>query len=136
MLVAAGAKLDFRAAVNLRQYDVAEAMLKEDPSRIGADGSDTVMLHLAVARKDAETVRWLIQHGVAVNARCPLWDCNQTALHAAAGDETVDIAGMLLDAGADPNIRDDKYNSTVLGWAEYFENPVIAQLVRERGGVT
>jgi ankyrin repeat protein len=136
MLVAAGAKLDFRAAVSLRQYAVAEAMLKEDPSRIGMDGSDTVMLHLAVARKDAETVRWLIQHGVDVNASCPLWDCNQTALHATAGDDTVDIARMLLDAGADPNIRDGKYEATVLGWAEYFENPGLAQLVRERGGVT
>ena len=26
---------------------------------------------------------------------------------------------VLLDAGADPNIRDDKYEATGLGWAEF-----------------
>jgi hypothetical protein len=31
------------------------------------------------------------------------------------------MARLLLDAGADPNIRDDKYDATVLGWAEFCE---------------
>jgi hypothetical protein len=31
------------------------------------------------------------------------------------------------DAAADPSIRDDKYNATVLGWAEYFEQSQIAE---------
>lgn len=40
---------------------------------------------------------------------------------------------MLLDAGADPAIHDDKYDSTVLGWAEYCGQPEVAELSRERG---
>ena len=132
LLTAVGAELDFRAAVNLKRYAVAEAMLKEDPSRLGPSGSDTVALHLATAKKDAETVQWLIRHGVDVNAKCPLWDCNQTALHITAENGAVDIARMLLDAGADPNIRDDKYEATVLGWAEYLEQPELAQLAQSR----
>jgi hypothetical protein len=44
------------------------------------------------------------------------------------------MARLLLDAGADPNIRDDKCNATVLGWAKYFEQSQFAELVRERGG--
>ena len=36
MLAAAGAEFDFVAALNLKRYDLAAAMLKEDPSRIGA----------------------------------------------------------------------------------------------------
>jgi hypothetical protein len=41
---------------------------------------------------------------------------------------------MLLDAGADPNIHDAKYDATVLGWAEFCGQPQVAKLVRERGG--
>jgi hypothetical protein len=33
-----------------------------------------------------------------------------------------------------PNIHDDKYDATVLGWAEFCGQPQVAQLVRERGG--
>ena len=134
MLQDAGVKLDFLAAVNLKRYDLAEAMLREDPARIGPDGRDTVALHLCTAKKNAEAVAWLIAHGVDVNAKRLLWDCNYTALHITAGEEgMVDIARMLLDAGGDPAIHDDKYDATVLGWAEYCEQPEIAQLLRERG---
>ena len=51
MLLAAGAKLDFIAALNLKRYDLAEAMLRDDPSRIGPDGRDTIALHLAVSER-------------------------------------------------------------------------------------
>jgi len=44
------------------------------------------------------------------------------------------MALMLLDAGADPNIHGDKYDATVLAWAEFCEHPQVAGLVRERGG--
>jgi ankyrin repeat protein len=134
MLQEAGAKLDFLAAVNLRHYDLAEAMLREHPDRIGRDGGDTIALHLCTAKKNAEAVAWLIAHGVDVNAKRELWDCNYTALHITAADDgMVDIARMLLDAGADPYIHDDKYDATVLGWAEYCKQPEIAQLLRARG---
>jgi Ankyrin repeats (3 copies)/Ankyrin repeats (many copies) len=46
--LAAGATMDFLTAVNLGRYVEAEAMLREDPSRIGPEGRDTVALHLAV----------------------------------------------------------------------------------------
>jgi ankyrin repeat protein len=134
MLQRAGATLDFITAVNLKRYDLAEAMLKEDPSRIGPDGRDTIALHLAVSKKNVESVRWLIEHGVDVNAKRVLWDCNSTALHMTAESGATDIARMLLDAGGDPDIHDDKYDATVLGWAEYCGQPQVAELVRARGG--
>ncbi len=133
MLLEAGAALDFIAAVNLERYDLAETMLRDDPSRIGPDGRDTIALHLAVAKKNMELVRWLITHGVDVNAKRLMWDCNHTALHMTAENGTIDIARMLLDAGGDPDIRDDKYDATVLGWAEFFDREELAQLLRERG---
>jgi ankyrin repeat protein len=134
MLLAAGVKLDFMSALYLERYEAAEVMLKEDPSRLGPDGRDTMALHLSVSKKNAGAVRWLIAHGVDVNAKRSLWDCNSTALHMTAESGAIEIARMLLDAGADPNIHDDKYDATVLGWAEYCEQPQVAKLVRERGG--
>ena len=47
----------------------------------------------------------------------------------------VDLARMLQDAGADANIRDDKYNATALGWAVYCTQPRIAELLRQRGAI-
>jgi ankyrin repeat protein len=129
LLLAAGAKLDFLSVLYLERYE-----LQDDPSRIGAGGSDAIALHLSGSRKNAAAVRWLIAHGADVNAKGNMWGCSHTALHMTAESGAVDMARLLLDAGADPNIRDDKYDATVLGWAEYCEQPQVAELVRERGG--
>jgi ankyrin repeat protein len=133
MLEDAGARLDLLSAVSLQRYETAERMLREDPTRLGPDGRDTVALHVAVARQKTEAVRWLIAHGVDVNAKRRLWDCNQTALHVTAEHGLVELAQILLEAGADPGIRDDKYNATPLEWAEYCGQPRIAELLRARG---
>lgn len=135
-LLAASARLDFLTAVNLGRYDEAEAMLREDPARIGPDGPDTIALHLAVSKRNLNTIRWLIAHGVDVNARRLMWDCDHTALHMTVESGEMDIARLLLDAGADPNIRDDKFNSTALGWAHFFGRDDFAKLLREKGGAT
>jgi ankyrin repeat protein len=47
----------------------------------------------------------------------------------------IEIARLLLDAGADPNVRDDRVHATALGWAEFFGRDEIAELVRGKGGV-
>lgn len=133
-LLAAGARFDFLTAVNTQRYGEAEAMLHDDPARIGPDGRDTIALHLAVSKRNLNTIRWLLAHGVDVNAKRLMWDCNHTALHMTVESGAIDIARLLLDAGADPNIKDDKYNATALGWAEYFGRDDFAALIRERGG--
>jgi ankyrin repeat protein len=134
-LLAAGAKLDFLTAINTGRYDEAEAMLRDDPSRIGFDGADTIALHLAVNKRNLTALRWLLSRGVAVNAKRPMWDCNHTALHMTVESGAMEIARLLLDAGADPNIRDDKYHATALGWADFFGRGDFADLIREKGGV-
>jgi ankyrin repeat protein len=134
-LLAAGSRLDFLTAVNLGRYGEAEAMLREDPSRIGPGGRDTIALHLAVSKRNLATIRWLIAQGVDVNAKRPMWDCNSTALHMTIESGAIEIARLLLDAGADPNIRDDKFKATALGWADFFGRADFADLVREKGGV-
>ena len=136
MLEGAGATLDLLAAVTLERYDLAARMLEEDPARIGPAGRDTIALHVLVAKRNAAAVRWLIDRGVDVNAKRVLWDCNQTALHVTAEHGAIELTLTLLDAGADPDIRDDKYHATVLGWAEYCGQRQIADLLRQRGATT
>ena len=133
-LLAAGAKLDFLTALNLGHHSEAEAMLRDDPARIGPEGRDTIALHLAVSKRNLDTIRWLLAHGIDVNARRPIWDCNHTALHMTVENGEIAIARLLLDAGADPNIRDDKFNATALGWARHFGREDFAELLREKGG--
>jgi ankyrin repeat protein len=50
----------------------------------------------------------------------------QTALHKAAEDGNLELARTLLRLGADPDIRDHRFNSPPLGWARYFgQQPLI-----------
>jgi ankyrin repeat protein len=87
-----------------------------------------------VSRKNIAAIRWLLSHGVDVNAKRPMWDCNHTALHMTVESGAMEIARLLLDAGADPDIRDDKYHATALGWAEFFGRDDFAALIRDSGG--
>jgi ankyrin repeat protein len=133
-LLETGAKLDFLTALNTGRYAEAEAMLRENPARIGPDGADTIALHLAVSKKNLTTIRWLLAHGVAVDAKRLMWDCNHTALHMTVESGALDIARLLLDAGANPNVCDDKYDATALGWAKFFGREDFAALIRTNGG--
>jgi ankyrin repeat protein len=56
-------------------------------------------------------------------------------LHFAAAHGDLETIRLLLDAGADPNVRDDRYHATALGWAEFFGRDEMAELIREKGGV-
>jgi ankyrin repeat protein len=131
----AGLMPDLLTTVNMGHYSEAEAMLRDDPSRIGPDGGETIALHVAVNRRNLATIRWLLAHGIDVNAKRRMWDINHTALHMTIESGAIEIARLLLDAGADPNVRDDRHHATALGWAEFFGRDEMAELIREKGGV-
>jgi len=134
-LLATGTKPDFLTALTMERYSEAEAMLRDDPSRIGPDGDDTIALHVCVSKQNIAAIRWLLAHGIDVNARRRMWDLNHTALHMTIESGFIEIARLLLEAGADPNIRDDRHHATALGWAEFFGREDFAELIREKGGV-
>jgi ankyrin repeat protein len=89
-------------------------------------------LHQAVDRRDAKAVRWLIEHGADVDAKRVIYDCNQTALHICAERGLAEIAALLLAAGADTTLLDDRFQADALGWAEYCKRPGVAKLIRAR----
>jgi ankyrin repeat protein len=134
-LLAAGLMPDLLTAVNMERYAEAETMLQDDPARIGPDGGDTIALHLSVSKRNLATIRWLLAHGIDVNAKRPMWDLNHTALHMTTESGAFEITRLLLDAGADPNVRDDRHHATALGWAEFFGREDMAELIRDKGGV-
>ena len=52
-----------------------------------------------------------------------------TALHVAAERGDVELARKLLELGADPDIPDKRYRSTPRGWARYFGQKEVAELL-------
>src|SRR2546422_107252 len=136
-LLSVGAKLNIWSAIALDRGDDVRRFVQDDPSALAARMSRNehyrTPLHHAAAVNRPDMVRVLIERGVDVNAKRVLWDCNHTALHITVEHGVIELTRLLLDAGADPNIRDDKYHATALGWAEYCEQPQIADLLRQRG---
>jgi len=53
----------------------------------------------------------------------------QTTLHKAAEDGNLELARTLLRLGADPNIHDERFGSTPLGWARYFGQHALIELL-------
>src|SRR6202042_2543831 len=80
-----------------------------------------------------EAVEILAELGFDVNAKgrtdVPSDQPWQTALHKAAEDGNLELARTLLRLGADPNVRDQRFDSTPLGWARYFGRPALIELL-------
>ena len=72
------------------------------------------LLVRAAEQNSCHAVALLIELGFDVNAR------HRTAsLHEAAMRGNIPIITLLLEHGADPNVRDTGYNATPAGWAEH-----------------
>jgi ankyrin repeat protein len=87
----------------------------------------------AAACGSPAAVEFLVELGFDVNARgrtdVPSDQPWQTALHKAAEDGNLELARTLLGLGAHPNVRDQRFGSTPLGWARYFGRPALIELL-------
>jgi ankyrin repeat protein len=110
-------------AVEHTPPDVVEAVRRKRTGLVtwaAAQGAPTAVELLVAAGFD---VNGLGRSDVASNQP---W---HTALHVAAEKGDLVLARMLLDLGADPNIPDERYSSTPLGWARYFDQTAVADLL-------
>jgi hypothetical protein len=92
----------------------------------------SLVLRAAVADQ-LDGVRLLVELGFDVDALgrqdLPLEQPWETALHHAAGEGKRELAGLLLELGADPTVRDARFASTPLGWAEHLGQPALVELL-------
>ena len=81
-----------------------------------AESRDSVaMLVDAASLGERELLSLLIEHGVDVNGTTY---GGVRAIHNAALDGDEETVRLLLEAGADPRLREDTYNGTAAGWAD------------------
>lgn len=71
-----------------------------------------------------EIVAALLERGVNVNSAN---DQNVTALHNAAINDDVAMVDLLLEAGADPRLRDATWDGNAAGWAYAGDHPELGQ---------
>ena len=80
-----------------------------------------------------EAVELLAGLGFDINAKgrtdVPSDQPWQTALHKAAEDGNLELARTLLRLGADPDLRDHRFDSTPLGWSRYFGHQPLIDLL-------
>jgi uncharacterized protein len=80
-------------------------------------------------RNDVAAVKWLLDRGADPNARWSHWDAQVTPLHLAALGGHAQVVRLLLQAGADARRRDSIHDSDARGWAEFFGQPEVVQIL-------
>lgn len=118
----AAALIGDRATVRALQAHV-EAARAERPA----------LIVWAAARHRQDAIPLLVELGFDVNARgrtdIPMEQAWETALHEAAGQGDLEMARLLLELGADPDVEDARFQSTPLGWAHYFGHDAMVDLL-------
>lgn len=84
----------------------------------------------AVKKGDLQKVQTHLAAGIDVNAKN---DYGATALSFAADKGHVEIARLLIDRGADINVKDSFYGSTPMDWAVYNNHPEMVKLLLSKG---
>jgi len=90
-------------------------------------------LALACMNQHQEVADYLIEKGTDVNSE---WSLHEpaTILHHLAFFGKLDMVKFLIKRGADPTIKDFRYQSDALGWAEYNnQDKVVAYLQQING---
>ncbi len=111
----------------LPESDRAEALGEE------AVGQVNCAFLVAAINGQTEVVEELLNRGMDVNLHPPGSDfagIGGTALHWAARNNRRATVDLLLERGADPNVRDDVFELTPAGWAAWFGHDDLMQALR------
>ena len=70
-----------------------------------------------------EVVRFLLNQDVNINAVPPGTHFTGSALHSACVFGELEVMQLLMDAGADPHLRDKRHQAIPLEWAQHCNQP-------------
>ena len=115
---------------DIHQQIIREGRLDEDD----AFQQGYTALHLAVARNNILTTRWLISKGADVDA---ISARRQTPLHIAAGNGFMEQARVLLDSGADIDAicNDDEATTPLFKAVRYNMRAMTAYLIEKQADI-
>jgi ankyrin repeat protein len=128
-LIRSRGSMDLFTALALKEWRIASDLLAKDPSIVKPGATSAGVLPLMAKRGDVAAVKWLLEHGVDPNTLWAHWDADVTPLHLAVMEDHLEVVRILVDAGADPRIRDSKHDSDALGWAEFFQRAEIIRIL-------
>lgn len=135
-----GAQLDLFSAVAIGDLKQVRRLLASDPQSAAARSPDGYpALHFAVGMDYREIVATLLKAGCDVDIRNQsehTGSANGTALHNAAFWGRLEIARMLIDAGADINAKAGKFAVTPLDEAHRLEKQKVARLLLQHGATS
>ena len=87
---------------------------------------DAAALLVAARAGRCDVVELLIDLGVSVNVES---SNGERALHLAVWSDSVPVARLLIDRGAEVDARDRKFGATPLGWAIHLSKPKLADFL-------
>jgi ankyrin repeat protein len=99
------------------------ALLERHPGYL----ADPRAMHDALKHDRVEVVQLLLDGGVSPAIIDPA--SGTSALHVAASANALRSAALLLERGADVDVRDRMYDSPPLGWAAYFQHARMVELL-------
>ncbi len=113
------------AAVLRGEAVTVSRVLAEHPGTVAEARRSRPGLVVWAAAHAPAAVEQVVALGFDVNALgradVPVEQEWETALHRSAGEGDEDLTRRLLALGADPNIRDRRFDATPLGWARHFD---------------
>jgi ankyrin repeat protein len=134
MLYERGAEVDFGYAAGLGDVEKMKSYLRDDgtftedaytrhrPQPIPQPTREGLLLDamiFACVNGREEAVRFLLEQGADVNRSMKFGPWEVTPLHAVAWAGWPDLVPVLVEAGADLNVRDPEHQSSPPGWAAY-----------------
>jgi ankyrin repeat protein len=122
--------MDLVAALALEEWQAAADLARQNPELIERGRTTGGVLHLMTKRGNVAAVKWLLDHGADPNARWSHWEAEVTPLHLAAMQGHADVVRLLLASGADPSVRDSQHDADAIGWAEFFRQPDIVEVLK------
>ena len=82
-------------------------------------------------RDSLEIVRVLLDVGEDPNRFNPVGGhSHSTPLHQAAGNGYLDVVKLLIERGANPNVKDILFGGTPAGWANYASKKEVEEYLR------